>query len=256
MIPLWMYTVGKLVLEEGYPLSDINIPWAVLVIAVIWFSLPTAIGMMLGRFCPRVANILVIILRPVALLVLIALVIVFIYLNHAVLLFADTWQILFVSAATPYFAFILAFILAFFFSRFSVKIALTIMIETGIQNITFAFFIITATLPEPDGDVACVIPLLVIFFTYGPILFVGFPVIAIYKRLTKSRKGTYSTVDLARGVEVLADGQKPSKLESQVSVVSLESIHYIDDDSFYSTKNPALEDSGSTEEFGGGGGHI
>jgi len=256
MIPLWMYTVGRLVLQEGYPRSEINIPWAVLGIAVVWFSLPTAIGMLLGRYCPRLANLLVLILRPVALLVLLALVIVFIYLNYAVLMFADTWQVLFVSAATPYVAFALSFVLAFFFSRFSVKVALTIMVETGIQNITFAFFIIVATLPQPDGDIASVVPLLVIFFTYGPIFFIAFPIVAIHRRMTRHTKARYSIVDLARGVEVLAEGQEPSKesskLDSKPSGVSLESIQYIEDDGFWPVKIAALEVTDSQEELEGG----
>lgn len=256
MIPLWMFTVGRLVLKEGYPLSEINIPWEVLAIAVIWFSLPTAIGMLLGRYCPRLANVLIMILRPVALLVLLALVIVFIYLNHTVLMFADTWQVLFTSAATPYIAFALSFVLAFFFSKFSVKVALTIMVETGIQNITFSFFIIVATLPQPDGDIASVVPLLIIFFTYGPIFFIVFPVIAIQRRLTRHRKGRYSTVDLARGLEVLAEGQEPSKdslkFDSKPSTVSLESIQYIDDDRLWAMKGQALEVKGSNGELNGG----
>lgn len=251
-----MYTVGRIVLQEGYPRSEINIPWAVLVIAVIWFSLPTAIGMALGRWCPRVANTLIMIIRPVALLVLLALVIVFIYLNHAVILFADTWQILFVSGATPYTAFALSFVLAFFLSGFRVKIALTIMVETGIQNIMFAFFIIVATLPEPDGDIASVIPLLVIFFTYGPILFIAFPIIAVVNRMKRKAEGRYSMVDLARGVEVLAEGQEPSKessiLGSKPSTVSLESIQYIDDNRLWAAKSKAMGVTVSKEEFEAG----
>lgn len=188
MIPLWMFTVGRVVLKTGYPASEVQMPWALLVIAVLWFSVPTAIGMVVASFLPRLATVFILIVRPVAFLFLLVQVAVFIYFNYPVIYFADSWQLLAVTAATPYTAFALSFVLALFVFRRSRADAVTIMMETGIQNITFAYFLIVATLPQPDGDISSVVPLLVIFFTYGPILFLVFPLAAVVNRMHSRRK--------------------------------------------------------------------
>lgn len=204
MIPLWMFTVGRVVLKTGYPASEVQMPWALLVIAVLWFSVPTAIGMVVASFLPRLATVFILIVRPVAFLFLLVQVAVFIYFNYPVIYFADSWQLLAVTAATPYTAFALSFVLALFVFRRSRADAVTIMMETGIQNITFAYFLIVATLPQPDGDISSVVPLLVIFFTYGPILFLVFPLAAVVNRMHSRRKAqgyTLTGVGEKEGVE-------------------------------------------------------
>lgn len=231
MIPLWMFTLGRVILKTGYPSSEIEMPWDLLGIAVVWFSLPTAIGMLIGRFWPRVATGIVLIVRPIAFLFLLVQVSVFIYFNHQVLSFVDSWRLLAATAATPYIAFALSFIFAVVVFRRTRADAVTIMIETGIQNITFAYFLMVATLPQPDGDIASVVPLLVIFFTYGPIFFIVFPAAAIVnRRNSKKDSQGYQVSSLSEKLKALAEGKVPgarAQLPESESTVSLESVNFV-----------------------------
>lgn len=88
MMPLWLFTLGATIFNEG----ELVIPYARIGYVVIGLIVPLCIGLMIQRYLPSVARILVRILKTCSSL-LITFIIVFAIVTNLYLFQLFTWQV-------------------------------------------------------------------------------------------------------------------------------------------------------------------
>ena len=96
-----------------------------------------------------------------------------IYVNIYTLdFFLDDWRIGFCAAALPYVGTFVSGLVAFLIGQpwYRVK---TIAIETALQNTALTLFMLGNTLPQPEADIASVMPLLGTAFAPLPLIVMG-----------------------------------------------------------------------------------
>jgi len=77
MMPLWIFTLGRNIFERG----NLGIPYERIAGFAMGLLIPLIIGLLIQRFLPRVAKVLVRILKPVATLLILFIVIFAIVAN-------------------------------------------------------------------------------------------------------------------------------------------------------------------------------
>ncbi len=129
---------------------------------VLLLILPTSVGFIIKLKKPSIAKKMVKYLRPGTLMVLVALIGIGIYVKFYVIkLMAQTDLILLAAcAALPAAAMTLCGIVAFLLRQNWAQIK-TICIEVGVQNAGVPLLILTASLSQPDADIASVPPMFV-----------------------------------------------------------------------------------------------
>jgi len=121
------------------------------------------------RCLPKVANFMVKILKPMALLLIIFILVAGIWSQFFMIKLID-WKIAVVGFSLPW----LGFAFGCLFSKLcrrERKDIIAIAIETGIQNTGMAIFMLWFTLDHPAGDLAAVVPVAVATLTPFPLLF-------------------------------------------------------------------------------------
>ncbi|VDD80467.1 unnamed protein product [Mesocestoides corti] len=92
------------------------------------------------------------------------------YVNLPIYRLMGEYPLLFpTAAALPWIGFLLSGFFAFICRRTRAEI-LTIAIETGIQNIGIAMLVLLYSMPQPEGDIGAVMPLVVSLFTPIPLI--------------------------------------------------------------------------------------
>lgn len=149
---------------------------------------------MIRRFLPKVANFMAKMLKYVALVFVIVIVGFGIYANLYMIKLMTDWRVRFSSSSCHFFFCILVLNAALIYqqvllSSFALVLlgytfggvfalllrqkwsdALTIAIETGVQNTGIAIFILRVTLDQPEADINTVIPVAVAIFTPVPLV--------------------------------------------------------------------------------------
>ncbi|XP_013407512.1 ileal sodium/bile acid cotransporter-like [Lingula anatina] len=156
MMPLWLFLLGRFFIDE----SKIKIPYDRVATTIAVIVGPVTLGLLLHLKKPKLAMKLKRLIRPLALIFLIYINSFGLYVNWFVWgLLADQPYLLAVGIITPWCGYIFGFILAKIF-RQSKRRAITIALETGIQNIGIPMLILRFSLPQPDGDLGSLMPYL------------------------------------------------------------------------------------------------
>ncbi|KAF5272195.1 hypothetical protein FQA39_LY01277 [Lamprigera yunnana] len=166
MMPLWLFTLGGTIFEE----ANISVPYRQISTYAIALVIPLAIGYILQRFCKRVSSFLVRILKIFSSL-LILFIVIFAIVANLYLFEIFSWQIVVGGMGLPWLGYSLSYILAKVF-RQSSTMALTIAVETGIQNTGIAIFLLRFALPQPEADIVTVVPVYVATMTPLPLFIV------------------------------------------------------------------------------------
>lgn len=164
MMPLWLFTLGKVIFDKG----EIEVPYRSLSTYLIALIIPLIIGLLIQRFLPRVANILVRILKPVSAL-LILFIVIFAIVTNLYLFELFSWKIVIAGLGLPWLGYVLGWLAAKLFKQTSPD-CLAIALETGIQNTGIAIFLLGFTLPQPQADLTTVVPVSVAIMTPVPLL--------------------------------------------------------------------------------------
>ncbi|VDN41088.1 unnamed protein product, partial [Dibothriocephalus latus] len=115
--------------------------------------------MLVKYFLPKAANIIHRALSPLATLLIIVIVGFGTYVNLPIYALIGQYPLLLpTAAALPWIGFLLAGLIAFLLRRPWAEV-LTIAIETGIQNIGIAILVLIYSMPQPEGDIGAVMPL-------------------------------------------------------------------------------------------------
>ncbi|VDK35072.1 unnamed protein product [Taenia asiatica] len=165
MMPLMLFIFGRFFID----IHSLRIPYLLIVGQLCYIAVPVIIGMVVKWRLPRVGQILVRLLRPLSFL-FIAIIIGFgVYTNLAIYRLIGIYPVIVPTAtALPWIGFFLAGFLAFICRRSKAEI-LTISIETGIHNSGIAILVLIYSMPQPEGDIGAVMPIVVSIFTPLPL---------------------------------------------------------------------------------------
>nr|SVE88783.1 EOG090X0A3R [Daphnia sinensis]SVE89407.1 EOG090X0A3R [Daphnia sinensis]SVE90027.1 EOG090X0A3R [Daphnia sinensis] len=163
MMPFWTMTLGRLIFAEGH----IVVPYRNIATLAGGLVIPLMVGLLIRRLFPRVADCLAKALKPLAGIFICVIVVFGIYANLYMLQLLDTMVLL---SATCLVLLGYAFGgMAAALMRQSWPDALTIAVETGIQNTGIAIFILRVTLEQPEADINTVVPVAVAIMTPVPL---------------------------------------------------------------------------------------
>uniref|UniRef100_A0A1Y1NJA7 Ileal sodium/bile acid cotransporter n=1 Tax=Photinus pyralis TaxID=7054 RepID=A0A1Y1NJA7_PHOPY len=181
MMPLWLFTLGAIIFEE----AKLEVPYRQISTYAVALVVPLLIGYLLQRFCKRVSNFFVRILKAFSGL-LILFIVIFAIVSNLYLFKIFSWQIIVGGMGLPWLGYILAYVLAKLFKQ-SKELCLTIAVETGVQNTGIAIFLLRFALPQPEADITTVVPVYVAMMTPVPLM-----CLVLYQRIT-ARKTWFNT---------------------------------------------------------------
>ena len=164
MMPVWIYLLGEIIIAD----TPIVIPYTKILTYGIMLVVPLLVGVSIRKCLPKVANILVKILKPMALFLIVFILVCGIWSQFFMIKLID-WKIAVVGFSLPW----LGFGFGCMFSKLcgqERKDIIAIAIETGIQNTGMAIFMLWFTLDHPAGDLAAVVPVAVATLTPFPLL--------------------------------------------------------------------------------------
>ncbi|XP_058461773.1 ileal sodium/bile acid cotransporter-like [Malaya genurostris] len=164
MMPLWIFTLGRQIFDRG----NLVVPYKNLATFAVGLIIPLGIGLLSQRYTPRIARILVRILKPMSAL-LIIFIVVFAIVTNLYLFELFSWQIIAAGLGLPWIGYLFGF-LASKTARLPTADALAISVETGIQNTGIAIFLLRFSLPQPAADLTTVVPVSAAIMTPVPLL--------------------------------------------------------------------------------------
>ena len=196
MIPLWMFTLGRLLIDET---TDVTIPYQNICISLVVLLIPCGIGILIQKLRPLWAEKIKKILKPVYLIFIIFMISFGVYINLYIFkLFTPT--LILAGCLLPYCGFTLGGICAFIFRQPKPRI-IAICIETGMQNTGVAILILRFALPQPDADLSLVSPIVTTTFTPLPLL-MSVITYNIYKKCKKRQFQEVPTKENQDGKEM------------------------------------------------------
>merc|ERR1712170_38700 len=164
MMPLWIFLLGEVIIAD----TAIVIPYKKILTYGIMLVVPLLMGVSIRKCLPKVADVLVKILKPMAFFLIIFILVCGIWSQFFMIKLID-WKIAVVGFSLPW----LGFAFGCMFSKLcrqERKDITAIAIETGIQNTGMAIFMLWFTLDHPHGDLAAVVPVAVATLTPFPLL--------------------------------------------------------------------------------------
>lgn len=151
MMPLWVFLLGRHMSPETGVLS---VPFTNIIASLIGLAIPLAIGMAIHKFKPTWALALTKYVKPVTIIVLIAILVLSVTVNQYIFLLM-TWQALLCGALVSWSAYVFG-ALAAFVGRLNRAQIIAVAIEIAFQNSGIAVVILYTSLPLPDADLVIV----------------------------------------------------------------------------------------------------
>ncbi|XP_064618751.1 uncharacterized protein LOC135482553 [Lineus longissimus] len=153
MLPLWMFTLGELLLAE-LGMGDVTIPYENIIISLVMVIIPVGIGLIIKRYRPLWAKKIAKIIRPFMIIFLLFMFTFGIYVNlYMFKLF--TPNVVGAGLLFPLGGFLGGAAIAAI-CRQPWKRVKTIALETGIQNTGVAMILLLFSLPSPDAEFSIV----------------------------------------------------------------------------------------------------
>jgi hypothetical protein len=229
--------------------NSVVIPYENIVLALAGLLVTIAIGLAIRRFAPKIAPKLSNMIKPMSAIIILYILTVGTYTNLYMFKLMDSWSVILSGMLVSYVGYTIALVVSLIFRR-SWKITRTIMIETGIHNGALAILMCKFSLPQPDGDMATVVPAAGLMTNSIPLL-IAFIIQCIYRKC----KGK-SVFDLAIGEK--ANESKLTKDDTattftDLSVANLPTIPPL----YISTSCPSLSGpKGSKERISETSGYV
>ncbi|XP_054728551.1 hepatic sodium/bile acid cotransporter-like [Anastrepha obliqua] len=168
MMPLWIFTLGALIFRDG----NFAIPYKSIASISCTLVVPIAVGIMLQQYAPEVTKRISKLLKPISLLLILSITFFGCILNSYMFKLLSL-EVLIGSCILPWLGYIIGWLIATGL-RQPPKDAITIAIETGIQNIGIAIFMLNFTLPQPQADMTTAVPIANSLATPLPLLLIYF----------------------------------------------------------------------------------
>lgn len=164
MMPLWIFTLGRKIFER----AKLGVPYSRFAYSAIGLVVPISAGLLIQRYCPRFARVLVRILKPMS-VILILFIVIFAIITNLYLFELFSWQIIVAGLGLPLLGYCFGF-LASHLMRLPLADALAISVETGIQNTGIAIFLLRFALEQPAADLTTVMPVSTAIMTPLPLM--------------------------------------------------------------------------------------
>lgn len=205
MMPLWIYTLGRQFVDDDF---EVFIPYINMIQTLAMLTVPLVIGILIKIKFPKAALKFVKILKPVTIIIIIAFIVLGVYTNLYIFkLFRPEYVL--AGALLPYFGYIAGGIVAAILRQPWTRIK-TIALETGMQNIGVAFFMMLMSFPPPLGDIAAMAPAASGMMTPLPPLLVTIPYL-IYNKCTRKYDVVPALTD--REIVITRDGELGDEME-------------------------------------------
>lgn len=146
LMPIWVYTLGSVFTDA----ANIKIPFLNLIVNLFITIGPCLFGLCLSRIFPKIKKFVLKIAKPFTLLAVLSFLAFTIYVKLYVFSLVKLGQWL-IAPFVPWTGFIIGGSTALIF-RLPLRQALTIALETGIQNVGIAFLIIYYNFPSPESE--------------------------------------------------------------------------------------------------------
>lgn len=195
MMPLWLLTVGRMLVDD-----TVEIPFQNIMISLASLVLPLLAGMCIRRWLPRVAKVVAKCVKVGALIFVVFVLTFGVYANLYMFQIIKQWRVLLSGVTCAWGALLIGGLIAWICRQPWDRIK-TIAIETGIQNTGISIVLLRLSLPQPDADLSSAMPIAAVIFSPLP-LFIGFLYLIIKKRCSKD-KG--HAIDL-KGDEIVKNG--------------------------------------------------
>lgn len=174
MMPLWLFALGRFIVDRRA-----RVPFANIFGTLAGILIPVAIGLLIKHKRPTWAKRISRVLRPFFIVLLLVVFTLGVWTN--LYIFSLLSPLLLLAACLlPYVSFVLAGIVALICQQPRAR-ALTIAIETAIQNTGLPIILMKLSLPQPEADLAAVGPVAIACFMPLP-LWVAIAVLEIRKR--------------------------------------------------------------------------
>ncbi|XP_067942698.1 P3 protein-like [Watersipora subatra] len=225
-MPLWLYTIGKDILGD----TEIVIPFKDLAQSLALLIAPLIIGVVIKRFLPKVTEKLLLAQKPLIAFLLLFALVTGIWANlYAFRMVLTDYRLALCAFLQQVAGGVLGFLIALACQQ-GKTLAITIGVETAIQNLKIVTIMLRTSLPQPWADISSAVPISMIVFAFPTfiILLIGR---LIYTRFIKkegdddseqSHKASISSLELEEGVSNPAvvdnDEKEPEKEKEEKSV--------------------------------------
>ncbi|XP_062596484.1 ileal sodium/bile acid cotransporter-like [Saccostrea cucullata] len=207
MMPLWIYTLGQVFINELSTDTEMNIPFLNIFTTLVILVVPLLVGVAIKYKLPRLTKILMKIITPVTIIAIVVLLSVGIYTNLFIFKFFEP-KVILAGALLPYCGYVLSGIISLILRQSWTKVK-TIIIETGIQNQGIAILLMFTASPPPDGEIAAVAPIASGVMTPLP-LFLLTIIYLIYKRCNRDKYANMPKEDVSKrgDISLAVNGDK------------------------------------------------
>ncbi|XP_068251012.1 sodium-dependent organic anion transporter-like [Palaemon carinicauda] len=176
MMPLWMFTLGKSLLEDN---DNLQIPFMNLVFSLIGLTIPVGLGILLKHKRPQWATKAQKIIKPFTLIVILFFMIIGTYNSYKVFLLM-TGPMVAAGFLVSLGGYTLGALFAKLFCLAKDKV-IAISIETAMQNPGVAFMLLKLSLPSPNSDLAA-LPIMAAMMLTGPPVMILYAICALSRR--------------------------------------------------------------------------
>lgn len=180
MMPFWLFTLGRSLFGN----LKIRIPFSNILTALVSLIGPLAIGVLIRRFRPKWADFACRLIRPFTVLMMLFIFTFGVYTN-LYMFYVMNWRTMLAGLIVPWCGYIFGATLAVISKR-SKEQVIAISVETGVQNTGIAIVLLRYSLPQPDADLASVLPVSGSIMLFIP-LFFWYLGLVIYNRFFKKQ---------------------------------------------------------------------
>lgn len=159
MMPLNLFIYGSSFVAAG---ETIRTPFLEIFIQLLFLVIPLGIGIFLGWRWPKMKDFADKYIKPASALVVVVLICTDLPFN--LFIFDSPWQYYAASIIFPFVGGTSGFILTKL-AKLSTRKALTVALETGVQNAVLAVTVLFFFYPQPEADLATRLPYLILIFT-------------------------------------------------------------------------------------------
>ena len=167
MMPFWMFFVGRLFVDS----DRLAIPYWDIFRSLLTIVIPCLVGLLIKKFLPKVADFIAKITRPFSGIFVLYILSFGTYVNiYMYIIMGTVPKVIVAAILLPLLGYSIAFVLAIVLRRTS-RSAVTISIETGVQNASIPIIMLQGNFLQPEGDLGAVMPVATSLFTQFPIMF-------------------------------------------------------------------------------------
>lgn len=184
MMPLWIFTLGREMLQE----ANVRIPYINLTVSLVSLTLTLAIGLAIQKYKPLLAAFLKKIMKPLT-AVIMTIVIIGGSLMSLYIIPHMTWRIVLAGLSCAMSGYVLGAVVAALFNLNRNQIV-AVSIETALQNPGVAFVLLQLSLNQPDSDLAAIPVVAQLFMTGIPMwitYLLYFCIKSLKKRIRKKK---------------------------------------------------------------------